>query len=76
MVELPMNVKRSHLVRWKRETINIDQKKLATLHHSEGWTIKELANHFKIGQSSIKVRLYGLDQRKQRAKYIVNQIFF
>ncbi len=30
VVELPMNVKRSHLVRWKRETINIDQKKLAT----------------------------------------------
>ncbi len=61
VVELPMNVKRSHLVQWKRRTIDIDQKKLATLHYSEGWTIKQLADHFKIGQSSIKVRLYELD---------------
>jgi DNA-binding transcriptional regulator LsrR (DeoR family) len=57
-----MNVKRSHLVQWKRETIKIDQKKLATLRYTEGWTIKKLAEHFKIRQASIKIHLNGLDR--------------
>lgn len=68
VVELPMNVIRSHLVQWKRKTINIDLKKLATLHCSEGWTIKKLAEHFKVGQTSIKARLRELEHEGGKMK--------
>ncbi|MDO9182630.1 MAG: hypothetical protein Q7U04_09490 [Bacteriovorax sp.] len=68
VVELPMNVIRSHLVQWKRKTINVDQKKLATLRYTEGCTIKKLAKHFKVGQTSIKASLreQELGERKKK----------
>jgi len=46
VVENPVIVKRSHSVQWKREVFDLDQKKLATLKASQGWTNAELACHF------------------------------
>jgi transposase len=63
-----MNITRSHLVQWKRKTISIDQKKLATLHQTKGWTIKKLADYFKVGQTSIKARLRELEHEGSKKK--------
>jgi transposase len=39
-----------------------DQKKLATLKASQGWTNTELARHFGVSVSTIKVYLYDYDR--------------
>ena len=62
MVEHPVIVKRSHSVQWKREVFDLDQKKLATLKASQGWTIAELACHFGVSISTIKASLYEYDR--------------
>lgn len=62
MVEHPVVVKRSHLVQWKREVFDLDQKKLATLKALHGWTNAKLARHFGVSVSTVKVYLYGLDR--------------
>lgn len=62
MVEHPVIVKRSHSVQWKREVLDLDQKKLATLKALHGWTNNELAHHFNVSQTTIKTYLYGLDR--------------
>jgi DNA-binding NarL/FixJ family response regulator len=62
VVEHPVIVKRSHSVQWKREVFDLDQKKLATLKASHGWTNAELARQFGVSPSTIKVYLYGLDR--------------
>ncbi len=62
MFEHPVIVKRSHSVQWKREVFDLDQKKLATLKASHGWTIAELARHFGVSVSTIKVYLYDYDR--------------
>lgn len=62
MVEHPAIVKRSHSVQWKREVFDVDQKKLATLKALHGWTNVDLARHFEVSSSTIKVYLYGLDR--------------
>ena len=62
MVEHPVIVKRSHSVQWKREVFDLDQKKLATLKASHGWTNAELARHYGVSPSTIKVYLYDLDR--------------
>ncbi len=68
MVEHPVIVKRSHSVQWKREVFDLDQKKLATLKASQGWTIAELARYFGVSISTVKVYLYSLDRTGNRAK--------
>ena len=62
MVEHPVIVKRSHSVQWKREVFDLDQKKLATFKASHGWTNAELARHFGVSVSTIKVCLYDYDR--------------
>ena len=62
MVEHPVIVNRSHSVQWKREVFDLDQKKLATLKASHGWTNADLARHFRVSVSTIKVYLYDLDR--------------
>lgn len=66
MVEHRVIVKRSHSVQWKREVFDLDQKKLATLKASYGWTNAELARHFGVSVSIIKIHLYGYDRRKHK----------
>jgi hypothetical protein len=62
VVEHPVIVKRSHSVQWKREVFDLDQKKLATLKSSQWWTNAELAHHFGVSISTIKVYLYDYDR--------------
>jgi transposase len=62
VVEHPVIVKRSHSVQWKREVFDLDQEKLATFKALHGWTNAELACHFGVSHSTIKVYLYGLDR--------------
>jgi transposase len=62
VVEHPVIVKRSHSVQWKREVFDLDQKKLATLKESKGWTNSDLARHFEVSVSTIKVCLYDYDR--------------
>ena len=62
MVEHPVIVKRSHSVQWKREVFDLDKKKLATLKALHGWTNVDLARHFGVSQTTIKIYLYGLDR--------------
>lgn len=62
MVEHPVIVKKSHSVQWKREVLDLDQKKLATLKALHGWTNGQLADHFGVCGTTIKRYLYGLDR--------------
>ena len=62
MVEYPVVAKRIHKVQWIRKKFGISQKKLATLRAQHGWTNKELAEHFGVSRSTVKVYLYGIDR--------------
>ena len=69
MVEHPVIVKRSHSVQWKRDVFDLDQKKLATLKASQGWTIAELARNFGVSVSTIKIYLYDYDRTGNKKRF-------
>jgi hypothetical protein len=62
VLEHPVIVKRSNSVQWKREVFDLDQKKLATLKASHGWTNEELARHSRVSVSTVKIYLYDYDR--------------
>jgi len=61
IVEHPLSTIRLYREKWLREKFSIERKTLARLHFDEGLTNKELAVRFKVSESSIKQRLYGMD---------------
>ncbi len=70
VVEHPVVVKISHLVQWKQARFDLDQKKLATLRSTRGWTIPKMAEHYGVHPTTIKKYLYGhhLSGKKKGAR--------
>lgn len=71
MVEHPLTIIRSYKERWIRDKINVDQETLARLRETEGYTNQELAYHFGISLTSVKLKLYNLDRtgnKKERLR--------
>ena len=68
MFEHPLSTIRLYREKWIRDKFNVERETLARLHFEEGFTNKELAVRFKISESSIKQRLYGMDCTGRKAK--------
>ena len=68
MVEHPLTIIRLYRAKWLRDKFNVEQKTLARLHFKEGLTIKMLSERFNVGQTTIKVKLYGLDSSGNKRK--------
>jgi transposase len=68
VVEHPLTIIRSYKEKWIRDKINVDQETLARLREIEGYTNQELALHFGISLTSVKLKLYNLDRTGNRKK--------
>jgi transposase len=62
VVEHPLTIIRSYREKWIRDKINVVQETLARLRETEGYTNQELAQHFGISLTSVKIKLYNLDR--------------
>jgi hypothetical protein len=55
-----LTVTRVSRVQWFRDKIDIDRAELAELRWSKKWKVGDLAAHFGVGTTSIKMQLKGL----------------